>query len=756
MKISWFRTFAMAFAAGLFLSAAPSVWAYKVAVIMNPKRHTDEFDYSAEVLEWEMEKIPYTVDNMKQLTDRLEEFDLLLVSPLFPSPANPVSPSDLDLDAILRFIENGGGLIMTDGSYDFSQEFVNAISDKLTMPGTYGCTSSQWVVEGYLKNEEPVHMTRVFPNVMNTPDTWGHFQNPGPFWRVLARCSQGKPVILEQRLGKGFVIMTNSRLMLPEPLENYETYHHILQSGLDVDKISITELKPGPGRLDIQTATPPPMGTKVALRIVDGQNKAHNYTASFSGNTCTLNYVLEARGPSVAEIYFQVEGTTHRILRKKVYFPQLLEVGPPAYRGMISTERRERDVDFQLRFAPAKENLADANVFVAVFDDKSNQVARARARLPREPIEELWVPVALPKELQPGTYTFKGILSVPNTRIRKLAETTFEIVAPMETQVLIDEDGTFLVNGKPYFPLGIYHTDSEYEKIASIGFNAAQFWKWQDDGKGGGLSKALDHGLMSLFESNHGVWPELVHQYKNKPGVLMWYVSDEPDESGYPRSKKNYNIWRENDPNHPTFICCCRKDLFGLHKENCDVLGFNPGGKKYIDSIIEFIKLAREQTGGRQSLVLVPGAMSESAGERCAASAYAAITQDIRGIFWYCWKQTGGGPVGIGLCQHEDNQAAFAKLLTELKQLIPALTSTGRRRLGEGPVYGLLCPNLKPGERMLILFNSSEEPQQFNLRIPEMERSTRIMDAFTKELTQISSGIINRSFEPFERVVYRW
>ena len=407
-------------------------------------------------------------------------------------------------------------------------------------------------------------------------------------------------------------------------------------------------------------------------------------------------------------------------------------------------------------------------MFVAVFDDKSNQVARARARLPREPIEELWVPVALPKELQPGTYTFKGVLAVPNTRIRKLAETTFEIVAPMETQVLIDEDGTFLVNGKPYFPLGIYHVASDYDQVADIGFNTMQFWKWQlgtdQFGEHRGLLQARANKMYSVFESNHGgdrIREDYIGQLRENPGIIMWYSADEPHEGADAKLEHDYNHYHELDPNRPTFICSCRPDLFPIHRKYTDVLGFNPGGKAktyagHLAVVTNWLQRAKAATEGQQALVLVPGVLSKSTMEKRRSVAYLAITHDIRGILWYCWKQTGGGPIGKGLVENPEDQAQMKELLAEIKTFVPALLSTGRRTFEEGFIHGIALPNNPRMKRYVIMQNITDKAVTTDFVIPELVKVKEVRNGLTDEPFEIKEGRLITTIAPLDRLVLKW
>ena len=496
----------------------------------------------------------------------------------------------------------------------------------------------------------------------------------------------------------------------------------------------------------------------MSLRVTDESKKVWNAIGSFKGKECSLSTMIEARGNCTVEIFLSVNQKTIPLLTQAVFFPPVFELFPNQYRGILSTARREKTVDFLLRFAPARERLTNATVNFAVFDAENRQLLRSRVRSPSTPVDRMWAPIALPADLPPGTYTLRAILTAPATGFTARAQTEFEIVAPEPAQVIIDDDGTFLVSGKPYFPLGIYHMDNEFEKMAELGFNACQFWKWQDDGTGSAMTRALDNGFMCLYESHHGNLPDIREKYSKHPALLMWYAGDEPDEGATSSIRNNTEFWHV-DRNHPSFINSCRDDLFPIHVTACDVLGFNPGGSSlanYLKNVEHFIKTARAASDGHKALILVPGALSPNSGAWSKPSAYMAIVHDIRGIFWYCWKQVGGGPIGVGLNQYEESQRLFKETLTELRQLLPFLVTPNRRTFEEGPVHGIVCANNAPGKRIAILFNTTGETQKAAIRLPELANASQVADFFTGKPVSAYGGIIRTELAPFDRLVLRW
>src|SRR4029078_9926721 len=59
---------------------------------------------------------------------------------------------------------------------------------------------------------------------------------------------------------------------------------------------------------------------------------------------------------------------------------------------------------------------------------------------------------------------------------------------------------------------------------------------------------------------------------KNHPGLLAWYVTDEPEGHGNTPEdiKKLYEAQKKADPNHPAGLCHFLFDAFEKYKDGCD------------------------------------------------------------------------------------------------------------------------------------------------------------------------------------------
>ena len=748
---------------------------YRVAVLQNGQgKHDEEFKTAFKELGIEPAVFKDTPESMAAFFARIDDFELVLVAPLFNLSAGLVG--QVDMAPLARYLEKGGMIVVTDATYPGVRTLLEPVLPGLATIKGGGCTSSQWQVNGYVRNVAPVHPVRSFPNVVTDPDGWPHFTSQPAGWTLLATCSEGEPVIFFRAFGKGCAVVTAIRQQNPRAIEAYCVYSRLRRSGLDAATLALTPLAPGDGTLTLTLASPPPDGASLKLEVRNAAGDSVSFATNLAGSACSLPFNIPYRGPVEVSVAVVTPAGGTPFFRRSLEMPPLMRVGPNAYRGILSTARRLPDVQFPVRLAPDKERLEGARITLAVFGPDSNKVASATHTLPTNGVpRQFWIPVALDRSLPPGAYRVDAEMEDPPA----FSSAPFEILAPDVAQAVIDEDGTFLVNGRPFFPLGIYHTRPEaYAEIADIGFNAQQFWKWSagNDAYGApiNLHRASAHGLRCLFESNHGgrgIYRACAELYAAHPAILMWYVRDEPAEGDEAEMAERNDEWHASDKNHPTYIASCRPDLFAHHAEYADVLGFDPYGT--LGKVVDWCRRAERAVGGHKATVCVPWADAQDV-RLIRAMAYVAVAHNVRGIIWYCWNQTGGGPAGVGIHDKPKAKAEYRRVLAELRHAMPGLTSVTRRPFEEGPVHGIVLgdPDAE-GRRYLLLVNTADAPVEADFAVPELARQTTVFEPFPSAAGQaggegardgaapeavrtLEAGRVRHAFEPYGTLMYRW
>ncbi|MBR1921725.1 MAG: hypothetical protein IJ829_06965, partial [Kiritimatiellae bacterium] len=92
----------------------------------------------------------------------------------------------------------------------------------------------------------------------------------------------------------------------------------------------------------------------------------------------------------------------------------------------------------------------------------------------------------VPRDAPAGDYALEAEASLAGLGDLK-AKGSLKVVAPVRGQIMADQDGFWIMDGEPYFPLGIYHChtfdwtvaiDETGLRACDMGFNWMQLWEW--------------------------------------------------------------------------------------------------------------------------------------------------------------------------------------------------------------------------------------------------------------------------------------
>ncbi len=146
------------------------------------------------------------------------------------------------------------------------------------------------------------------------------------------------------------------------------------------------------------------------------------------------------------------------------------------------------------------------------------------------------------------------------------------------SRVTLQCDQTLLINGDPFFPIGLYYTRGEVEdvtgaglrKLRDMGFNTIHFTPDLD----------ADDQLDRVWEAGLRVWcrppgalhgdyhrlRDVVSKFARHPALLCWETDDEPifNQVDFVDSTTGWRIVREIDPFHPIL---CNQWLSDLDQE---------------------------------------------------------------------------------------------------------------------------------------------------------------------------------------------
>ncbi len=714
----------------------------------------DEYDFAFERLGWPVTKFAFAKGDEADdaFFVALKEAGLLLICPNAP---DFLSPRAAELKA---WLEEGGIVLAGGFTEPSSAAWLTAIGPEYACPEIWGNLGWSTPRQRELSPPDPL---RVFPRPLAETDQghhWTNFQRlpAGSPWRVVStriashREANGHPNVIRARVGKGWVILSNIRIPTPDWIENARALAALESLGLSFVSCGGLSVRLGEGRLALVVAGEGMKAKKLQLALdvlprpdadedQDGKPdapqsfRAAGRVGADGRTTFSLDYCNAARGECRVVLRVGADGKWATVLDEMRHFPRLVEIEPPRYRGMVSTARRTADVRLPFSFNPLRERVENARLEATLFaaDGKRTIWQKTFRGLK---LKEKALAVGLPQTAAPGEYRLALRLMRPN-RSKPLFtnEVAFTVRAAAPYQTFVDQDGTLLRGGEPWFPLGIYHAGpNEAADWMKMGFNSQQFWSWD---AGGLAALHKDWGLSVVFEGKHnkgeGVVEGLVRKYATDPAVAMWYLWDEPTLSDLPKVRA-MNVRMHGDLDRPTFIVCDQATIGAVRFQSLygDVVAVDSYPISVKDGVVsgdvmevpERIRRLREVTEGRRPVVAVLQAFGREPEPQFRCMAYLALAEGVNGIYWYCWKQIGGGKIGEGIVNNSDLQKTLARIVGEMKVLSPALLAGGESFAVEGTkVRGRIFGDAKAG-RYLLLVNGSPDAAEVKVAHPSLAK----------------------------------
>lgn len=330
-------------------------------------------------------------------------------------------------------------------------------------------------------------------------------------------------------------------------------------------------------------------------------------TGGVSQLVTSVSFMAYVRGAVTGTAWFSAANVT----QLGSPFDMSTEVLRPVYRGRI-TSATNRTTRIALR----------AHLSFADFDSSLGShlqiVSSLRLVTRRQPIETITIapPVGsvvdlkfnatCPRSLPAGTYNITTMLHnattghVIRTTWHELTRVPDSSVVP---KVWIDDQQRTIVNGQPFFPLGIYTFGISEEDIANISQTRLNFimpygcpintttdkgLKILDMVHTAGLKVAFD--LKGTYFGNPEGWVQPVTSraseravveaqidaYKTHPAILAWYLNDELPEKWVPDLNDHYRWAVARDPDHPAWSVLYEASQLRQYIASFDVVGLDP------------------------------------------------------------------------------------------------------------------------------------------------------------------------------------
>jgi len=232
----------------------------------------------------------------------------------------------------------------------------------------------------------------------------------------------------------------------------------------------------------------------------------------------------------------------------------------------------------------------------------------------------------------------------------------------------LTDNGTILFQGKPFFPIGMYHvSSSQYKLLADNGFNAVQgtstlsiddFKKSLDEAQKYGIAVDVPFYGGGQVKKNLANSLEKIQKFADHPAVLCWKIKDEPDIASNAEIAAEvpgaYRAFKAADPNHPIELTLAHDATLGFWSNFCDIVQIDrypvrsatePSDLTAVSSFSRNAKSVMEpwqnltfdvQSGWTLDLGTQPSV------PQARSMVYLALTSGAKGIFWYSMSEGSG------------------------------------------------------------------------------------------------------------------
>jgi len=753
-------------------AATNSVASFRAMVIHpagNFSYHTHDLDYGLE--KNGISYRHYGVDNLDAIRAEFAQYDLVMFTPL-------VNLNDVFAgteDAVRSWIGRGNALVVTDGCdgrlYNPWLATVAGVTDPAedACPcGSVGIVKHQFVLD-----TDPPHPLRSFPDKLDFEALQWNALKSVSGWETVATCSGSSPthpVTAMRPLGRGLLYLSSMQQRWSALPANLVANLRLRRAGLAPVSYSLTPPALGIGRLHlVLKCLDKPTDVQFRLQLFPAATNARPYWAFSPIKKPNKDSVIDAElafeiansceGPAVLSFEARTpKSDWFPLFCKPFDIPPALTVCPPRYRGRLSTGRRIRNVGFELRSGEAGSRGGFNTAEVIVSDSDGHRLGVGDFRSTTN-VPSAFVAVPLPPDLKAGGhYVVKARASSGTGRIMQAA-TNLVIRAPDDHpgETIIDEDNTVLVDGKPFFPLGVYHLQvADYPEVAALGFNTVQTFQWMTR-KRESLDAAQGLGLKVIFENNekelggHGYLPGFL---SNHPAFLFWYAPDEPlHEPDYAFAVQVADLYRREDPYHPIIMAHFNPTRFAMESSMADVIApecyaTNAKGDAPYWQNTDFLNVVDNSVGGRKPLVAILYCCTHQTPDDVRIGVWSALAHDARGLLWYAWDegQPKEGQDGCGFKYHDDVKTAVKGQLAQVRELMPALLAPVRRTfITADNVHGIVCDS--GAERTLLVINMNKDQQAGMPPVPEFK-------GLTPE-PLFNAPAYSSALQPFENRAYR-
>ena len=391
------------------------------------------------------------------------------------------------------------------------------------------------------------------------------------------------------------------------------------------------------------------------------------------------------------------------------------------------------------------------------------------------------------EELKPGRSVVAFRLGAPDGSILGTAQLSFNRVDKMPShRVWIDEYRRTIVDGKPFFPLGMYTgSDKRREEYVKGPFNCVMPYQAPD---AVGMDFYWTNGVMVIYsvkdvyvgaqhtlksvtseDAADAYVQAKVDAFRNHPGLLAWYVNDElVGDEWYGMLTRRRDLLERADPDHPTWAVIYQLQFLREMTPTFDVIGTDPYPvpDKPLSTVTAWTRKTDGAFFGLRPMWQVPQAF-DWGGYRpeCPGSPPNRMptVDEMRSMSWQCIASGANGLVyySFSAIQKEAHGLPFAKAWAdickvgeEVRRYIPVLLSVepAPAVAGAPAAWGVRTWR-KDGATWLLVVNAQDKADAAELTLTE--EFSEVAAEFGPAAEKTSTRTMRISLAPNEPALYR-
>ena len=280
-----------------------------------------------------------------------------------------------------------------------------------------------------------------------------------------------------------------------------------------------------------------------------------------------------------------------------------------------------------------------------------------------------------------GKYSVEFVLKDGNGKIAGRKGFPLEIADRLPPRkVAIDSCLRTMVDGKPFFPLGMYSYDidaSDIDRYVEAPFNCIMSYRvpsneQMDYFQRKGIRAIIGfsnyfYTLAKQFESiddEYDFYTNSINRLKDHPSTLAWYLHDEIPLSFMPRLLERQRLAHLLDPEHPTWGVLCLPYNTGLFLDTFDICGNDPypvyhDGRKDLSKSWKWARLSRQLSFSSRGIWQVPQAFSWGNYQKLAEAKCESRLPTYEEMRNMAYQQIAGGANGLIFYSFHDVQKTF-------------------------------------------------------------------------------------------------